>query len=393
MLGGVLGRWLQPRTDGTFKSVDVGQPEGVDVLELNGVPVDGAGYTAPVSFEVPPDTQAVLVTVTGAEDTRYIVSELVDASGQMLRSAWANNLGLGEDSMRVFAGQQSHGAMVPNSTVDTPKGPLPAGTWSVRAYGHDGTRPASGTVDVRVFLKRGKEKPPHGHLDVHLHFAGKKGLDAQSAPTDPLFQRALEEFRRLFATADIDVAFTYEQAPDGFDEVDFGENPEVPDVFELYRQTPETAGMHLFVVDSLGDSMPGVGGLSGGIPGNPVGGTKNSGVVARWSTTPEENIGPGFTEKNRATLLRQLEQNGSTSPEAIAAMNGVMMAHETAHFLGLFHTAETKVDKHDGLDGTEAGDAANVMRPNTPNPKVLTPTFTEEQGEKLRQSPLVETTD
>lgn len=113
--------------------------------------------------------------------------------------------------------------------------------------------------------------------------------------------------------------------------------------------------LNLFIVQTLGEA--GVLGISGGIPGPLDNGTVHSGVILNWETRCMEAWAGGGI--------------------------GEVMAHESGHFLGLFHTLEQDGSR-DALDDTDTS-RDNLMFWSASGGQTLT----YGQGYVMRNHPVV----
>lgn len=202
------------------------------------------------------------------------------------------------------------------------------------------------SISVKAIVKNGTN-PSRGTVNVNLVFCGVPDL----SPSDVLagqtqdsqkFLIMLNEFKRIFSeAARIEIATpslfvcTPQEVIDlslkGLGDFNFnGQNDRLDALFPLSSTLPDNALTFFFVPQlkiSFGDLNPTVG-LSGGAPGPAlVQGTRHSGVAIR-------------TFGSLANLT-----------DDVARLQGNTMAHEAAHFLGLFHTTESN-GSHDPLSDT-----------------------------------------
>lgn len=216
---------------------------------------------------------------------------------------------------------------------------------------------SSTTINVSAIVKNGVN-PSSGTLNVNLVFCGAPDLKAGDAlkgetQTSQKFLIMFNTFKQIFRdAAHIEIA-----APtlidcsgaatavvaflSGSDFNQNGQSDELDDLFRLHQQDvllelssklPENALTFFFIpvaemplgLQGLVDLL----GVSGGIPGPAfTPGTRHSGVA----------VGTG-------NLANQAEDELKT--------RGETMAHEAAHFLGLFHTTEQNGRDHDPISDT-----------------------------------------
>ena len=336
---------------------DAFDPLGTQVyhrrVELGTVHTAADGRTPPVAFSVPPQATSFLVTVRGAPDNEYTLSELSGPSGTII--VLPNWLDLSNQPWlclppfcvnRIAAEPAVAGFLVPN----TPLTPLVAGQHTLRAYAFDHPAganqrsPMSVPVEIAVELVA---KPPawkqKGRIDLNFCLTGYAGITAAYAPQHPRILSALADIQAIYAQANIELGtvryfdiqtdtmiFTHDDGSDG----------ELGDLFAKGAGLP--LGVNVFLVDAVqvtaavGGGSALVMGLSGGIPGPPLEvGTRRSGVVV------------------------------SLRPSGGPDLLGRLIAHEVGHFLGLFHTIEqataTGTVITDNLPDTPDNDANNLM--------------------------------
>lgn len=270
--------------------------------------------------------------------------------------------------------------LIPN----TPRVALTPGRWTFRAGSFDvafDEREAAWVKtpverDLRVgMLVRTLPIPAAGSIDLVLSFDPSSGLSAASAERDPQIVASLDILAAALAPIGIaigeltlrdvalettsvallpprcnltdDVAKVFDEAP--------APRPDVVHVVLLGRFTcPLYGGLYDF-----GD---GLAALSIGAPGTPF--STRSGILV--STFAKATYPVEWSE---------------------------VMAHEIGHYLGLFHTRETRGGIVDNIPDTaedEVGAAANLMYFNVTLSTETT--LTPEQGAVVRSSPLVRPT-
>jgi hypothetical protein len=231
-----------------------------------------------------------------------VVAELIDPQGRALvvpGPAHSPN----PVAPQLFG---SAGVLVPNG----PGVELLPGAYRFRIAG----RKVGAPVAVQVVVKaRGSARVV---LPVDFHFAGR--LRAANAPTDAGFQSALEAFRAIFTAAGVEVVAR------NLTDVPAASGPiEIQRAAELFRAAPSGDALNVFLVEALVAGAVGLGGridgLAGGIPG--------------------------------PALAAGAPSNGVAVSEG--QLSGLSLAHEAAHYLGLFHVAESGNLMHDGLPGRE----------------------------------------
>lgn len=196
------------------------------------------------------------------------------------------------------------------------------------------------TAPLTAIVLRGDGPPEHGRLSLNLHFVGVTGITAKSAGSNLFMQTVLDKVRKIFAEAYLEIGeVRYYDLNDSDEErlsvIDtiYGANSEFAELMERSKGDP--FGIDVFFVDEILGNKSGFSllGLSGGIPG-PAGahGLATSGVVIA--------LGFYYPDVNKGFKDQQVRQLGQT------------IAHETGHYLGLFHTSEGRGTKHDPLSDT-----------------------------------------
>lgn len=350
------------------------QASALPAAQVLGLGTHGVGET--VSFQVPPGTGSVTIVQQGTQPS---AAQTVTHQGEVLGNTvvpwtvkvggtefyndgavvpadpatWGTPNGIGS----IYFGTEAvwTGSMtVPNTTnmldyVDA-HGGVPSGSWSVEV--NDYARECRGTTgcvvgdgrsgypagsyDVTVLLKAGPVVST-GTLDVTFYLVTDR-LDAATAPASGSVARMEQTLAGYLAGAGISLGTvrfvdlppaTKARFAAGVDTDDTSPCGEVASV--LQTSGPGNT-MNLFLVNHLASTQVGttrVVGVDGTIPGpSSVGGTVASGALV---SVEDLAVGQGTTACAGAVNLAGCGADGTA----------YVAAHETGHFLGLYHPTES----------------------------------------------------
>ncbi len=332
------------------------------------------GFSDPITVQVPPNVISMTITVDGPRTDMYGIGHWTGPNDfALIPSGWQNS-GLGQMCFkncnnRIALSDATFAVIAPNN----PESKVEAGEHTFTAYGlapqgYTGA-PSNAKVRVTVMVKVRKELPTTGTLDLNLHFSGSNGWTAETAKTDPTFQKIITDLNAIYATIGLEIGeLSYRNVDPSYQVIENiqGANS---DLMELFSQSSASTlnALNLFFVEEItAPAMPGGGGggmilgISGGIPGPPmVQGTSKSGVAV---TTKTFHGGPGIAN---------------------------IIGHEAGHFLGLFHTTEHQsfggfMPEHDPLPDTPEKDETYLMHAGGSGTKI-----SPWQGRIIRSNPWV----
>ncbi len=362
-------------------------PDDVGMIRIGPVSVKD-GESAEVSVVFPADVRSAMFYVYGHNGASVILKRVDGPSGVIVDDV-APSSGVSEVA-GPFPGQfYSKNRIIPSVTTgawlvpNSPEVKFGEGTYHVKfgAYAVDMQTGALQAVDkplyIALLVRRAKEVKTKGSLDLVLHFTGARGLTAANAKTDRTLQDALKVMRDAYGSVGVtlgDIHYVDLNDPSLRTIILPEGTCAGGDLDKLLKHSSDTehTGLHLFFVDHFQCMIFGqfdmgqyIGGISGGIPGMALAkGTTHSGV---------------------AVSLAMFAQDPTTT--------AVVMAHESGHFLGLYHTQENRmmlggVGVYDNIadtPDTEAGAGANLMNYTAGTTISLSPG----QGFVMRNNPLV----
>lgn len=267
-----------------------------------------------VELDIPAGTESFALVVDGnGTDELMLAEKLTTPTGEVVYD-FQNDVSIN----RTDATNGLYTLLVPNNPEVIP---LP-GEWLVKL------RSGSSAVDADLTLVTKNEPNTDNLIDLNLYFVGLEGLDAASAQTDEGFAQILSAVSSVYAGVGINTrAVTYNDIT-GADADTYGvidNDAELAGLYQTVERKSEFAINLFFVEDiTLGSSGFSTLGLAGGVPGPPLlQGTRRSGVAI-----------------NMGSYLAAVQ---SGDAEMIAEASGeveIIIAHESGHFLGLYHTVE-----------------------------------------------------
>ena len=328
-------------------------------LVLGPLSTGADGHSDEATFEVPAGVSAFTIAVVDDDGLRVAVAQLTAPDGTVVADADGDPAGLQRVNHYIGAAA----ILVP--ATDDAAALVRAGTYRLVVGTYDPTVfdalvPMAGAVE-RVEIVFSREGTQGGVLDLELHWAPALGVAAADAPTHPFTTDLLATMQALLAPAGVHLGrIEHHDLSADADTVEDGNEARAL-CKSVSQPGPHHRAVNILLVRDLSFTT----GFSGGIPG-PTGltGTNASGIVA-------EALGSG-----RDT--------------------GILLAHETGHFIGLRHTTEIGGGTDDVSDtpecpgGTEISqcpDYRNLMFPIFPLSEGLA--LTAGQVEIARGSPML----
>ncbi len=282
------------------------EPETVDNLDNTNVPEDTAGLV----FWIEGTPGGILwpEQIRDPEDN-LVYDFMTDAEDGSINDSFDFHY-YPDSSLSLF---------LPN----TPRLPFSSGDWSIK-IGSDGSTEPSVTM-----LRRTKrpEDYIHTQISLNLWFTDLPNLNATNAGSNKTLEKSLDVFKELLETAGIRVNnIFYHDVPSDVAQryADISDMTEFHDMFPLTEEV-DNPWPNLFLIRSFsGADLAGVIGMAAHIPGPAtLQGTRYSGVAISMEYF-----------------------------EMFPRITGLTMAHELAHWMGLFHTSEAFSGFYDALDDT-----------------------------------------
>lgn len=312
---------------GTDETDDTGTPPGSTVYDEltfseDSTTSDGGGLYV-VNVKVPAGATSFQVTSSSSE---YPTLEAVfDPSGKKVLD-WEDLIQSPRSvTNAIFA---TRGDVAFNWPIQEADGPIEAGTYEVHWAMLDANYRYAPNVNVNTTTIV-KTDPSLQAGEAHVRIVWAEGIDQMPAIKTAV-EQAVEHWREVWAGAGVTLVERYETSTLS-PNLDFTWTGS--QTVKQLSQTKEPGELQLVVGETvMGDEY--VYGVSAGIPGT-LAATKNTFVVLAWTT--------------------HAGVDGQFSDNDIMVM-GETMAHETGHYMGLFHPVEGTWNQWDALDDTEECD-------------------------------------
>lgn len=313
---------------------DSGLDAGLQLEELGSFTTDTGGLTGDIPLSVPDDASSVMVHCGSYGYSLLGTAWHIKDSAGSLYYTNENHESYAPAKMRVGNLDDHLPVLFPVS----PDHDIAGGDWQLNAWIASGGTPK--TVSCQA-IYRIDDVANNASVDLNVVFVGLDalGLDAAGAPDDADFQAALEAADSMLSQAGLSLGavnyIDFSGDVDTYSVVDITDS-DSSELGNLLKQDVGGAGRALtvfFVQEISSSGGATILGLAAGPPGAAtVSGTSKSGMVV---TSADLRADPSSV--------------------------GLILAHEGAHFLGLFHTSEREGTTHDPLTDTpECGESANT---------------------------------
>ncbi len=346
--------------------------EDLRVESLGSVPIR-EGTSAPLNLEVR-EGESIAVQLRGNADEIFFIRGMSGPGGVWVSDEYGAHVL--ESTRRVLDRygplRTSRNPVVPTlghhlSVFPNGDVPLPPGRYSFVIGAADAV---GRSIDTRACVRVSRRSPSvRGRVDLTVHLSGALGWTAENVESSVL-PAVFEDVREIYRAANIEIGEpTYVDLAAGYQRLENIEGP--GDYREMLAHARR--GLNVFVIESfVGGTTSELRGISDGVPGGAwlfeesdpdcsEGTASGSGVVVALNAhRPNED---GFRERTARTV-----------------------AHELAHWLGLFHTSEGGV-LEDPLEDTPSGPEAmrNLLYPDIDGGIELTAG----QARILRQHPAI----
>ena len=308
-------------------ALDVGDPapmpvppdDARDLRTLRWLHVDARPLSQEIPLEIADGTVGVTLRAESPDPAWNVAVELLSESGELLACEEC------EDAAIVGETRPGRGSLQVPST-DRPGGDLRPGryTFRVRATpAHPKTSVGASpgavgdgvTVDILATFRTDVSVHVQHRLDLNFVYTPNCTLSAELALSSPRFQEFLQRIDQWLAPSGIRVGTVTHvnlDRPD-FDIVTTWE--EAGRMFRTSARVGRPRALNVYCVQGFDTPLNPVVGLSGGVPGPVLNGTRDSGIAIRMS--------PFFVCSDCLGAFASL------------------MAHEIGHYLGFYHTTES----------------------------------------------------
>ncbi len=279
-----------------------------------------SNYLLDISVDISMATDSFLVTAQG--DGGYPAMEaLYDPRGQRVLD-WEDWYDGTYSLTEAFF--PYYDELVFNWPVRQEDAPLETGTWVVELAGtrNNGQQYTNMDMDITV---QTKADPRISDGTVHVRIVYARGLDTDAAVSSAV-EEAVANWRNIWDSHGLSLEVEYDSS-DLSPDLDYPGYNSSAYLAETFRSDGEQ--VTIIIGESLGGDTS-IFGMSGGIPG-PLVATDRSCVAISW--------------------LAHAGQDAVFSIDELRVF-GETLAHETGHYLGLFHPVETTWSQWDSLSDT-----------------------------------------
>jgi hypothetical protein len=305
---------------------------GGDLITIVWEGVSAEPLSAEIPVAVEEGTVGLMIRADAPNDRFRIAVELLGPDGALLAcEACPGAAAVGEV-------RDGRGTTQMPST-DRPGWELEPGRYSfrVRATPTLDEVPEPGTtVDVTATLRSDAAAAVQRFLDLHFVYLPGCGLTTEIAETAPEFAEMLDVIAEAMAPTGVRIGHVTQRNWNrpGFSYISTWD--QAGNLFRSSEMLGLPRALNVYCVAGFEAPLIPAVGLSGGIPGPSVNGTRDSGILVRTS--------PLFT-----------------CHECLPAF-GSLFAHEIGHYLGLYHTTEANLAEEDPFGDTPRCTAADLRR-------------------------------
>lgn len=306
--------------------------------------------------------QTSITLSAGVLDNAVVPDQLKDPKGALLYNDLASTPSdVSQSLVTVLDPQASTSALqLPNTSamlaLIKSNGSLTAGGWqfTVNDYAYEcALHPGSGSslcsggatdgqYNVKVIINPASSRPT---VDLAIYLASNQtGTTAAAMKNNVNFKRMLDAYASIFSKIGLCVGkITLYDLPvwalTRYSQLNIADTTDCGDFNQLLTLSVSNNTINLYLVDELvadNTGMTTVVGVDGSIPGPPaLGGTIHSGAVVSMANLSAGDCRAGLDFRSCG-----------------ADTTGYIAAHESGHWLGLFHTSERNGDTFDALIDT-----------------------------------------